>query len=51
MQINVSISIDFQNLNENWARHFEFKNYAFDCSSELFKLKPTMIQVYAIKCI
>ena len=44
-------SIDFKNLNGNRPAIVNFKNYAFVCLNKSFKLKLTLIRVYAIKFI
>ena len=43
--------INFQNLNLYNAAILKFEIYTFICQSDLFKLKPILIQVYAIKLI
>ena len=50
MKINVFIKVlIFKILTEIRPAIVNFENYAFVCPNELFKLKLTLIQVYAIK--
>ena len=52
MQISVFIKVlNLKIWTEIWPTIVNFKNYVFVCPNESFKLKLTLLQVYAIKFI